>query len=71
MDDLIAEDDKVAVRWTSRATHTGEVFGIPPSNRRVAVKGIEVYRLTVGKVVEHWGEINLTTLTDSVDEPVP
>ena len=85
MDDLIAEDDKVAVRWTSRATHTGEVFGIPPSNRRVAVKGfgippsnrrvavkgIEVYRLTAGKVVEYWGEINLTSLTDSVDEPAP
>ena len=71
LDDLIAEDDKVAVRWTSRATHTGEFLGIPPTNRRVAVKGIEIYRLTAGKVVEYWGEINLTSLTDSVDEPAP
>lgn len=69
LDDLIAEDDKVAVRWTSRATHTGEVFGIPPSNRCVTVKGIEIYRLTAGKVVEYWGEINLTSLTDSPDKP--
>jgi predicted ester cyclase len=69
LDDLIAEDNKVAVRWTSRATHTGEVFGTPATNRRATVKGIEIYRLTAGKVVEYWGEINLTSLTDSLDEP--
>jgi predicted ester cyclase len=44
-DDLIAEDRRVAVRWTSRAVHSGDVFGIAATGRRVTVSGIEIYRL--------------------------
>jgi predicted ester cyclase len=69
LEDLIGEDDKVAVRWTSRVTHTGEVFGTPPTNRRVTVKGIEIYRLSGQRVVEYWGEMDLTDLTNANDAP--
>jgi predicted ester cyclase len=68
LEDFIAEDHKVAVRWTSRVTHTGEVFGIPPTNRRVTVRGIDIYRLSGEEVVEYWGEMNLTELTDAPDQ---
>jgi predicted ester cyclase len=45
-DDLIAEDGKVAVRWTSRAVHIGGVFGIAATGRWVTVSGIGIYRRT-------------------------
>jgi predicted ester cyclase len=69
LEDFIGEDHKVAVRWTSQVTHTGEVFGIPATNRRVSVKGIDIYRLVGAQVVEYWGEMDLTDLTNSAEAP--
>lgn len=65
LNDFVAEDGKVAVRWTSRATHSGEVFGIPATNRRVTVTGIEIYRIADGRCSEYWGELNLSDLSEA------
>ena len=54
VEDVIAEGDKVVTRWTVRATHQGELMGIPPSGNRVAVTGISIDRLEGGKFVETW-----------------
>src|ERR1044071_8571829 len=40
VDDLIAEDDKVVVRWRLLGTHKGVFGGIPPTGRAIALKGI-------------------------------
>jgi len=55
-EDLIAEGDKVVVRWTSRGTQQGELMGIPPTGKQFSATGIEIYRLEGGKIVEHWLE---------------
>jgi steroid delta-isomerase-like uncharacterized protein len=54
VDDMIAEEDKVVLRWTWNATHTGEWAGLPPSNRQVNVRGVNTLRIAGGKVVEQW-----------------
>ena len=54
VEDLIAEGDKVVVRWTARGTHQGELMGIPPSGNRVEVTGINVDRIEGGKFMETW-----------------
>jgi predicted ester cyclase len=54
IDDMIAADDKVVVRWSSIGTHRGEMQGIAPTNRKVAANGIAIYRFGGGKVVEEW-----------------
>jgi predicted ester cyclase len=54
IDDMIAADDKVVVRWSSIGTNRGEMQGIAPTNRKVAANGIAIYRLGGGKVVEEW-----------------
>ncbi|RKY59033.1 MAG: hypothetical protein DRP95_05430 [Candidatus Latescibacterota bacterium] len=51
VEDLIAEGDKVAERWTATATHRG---GIPPTGKQVAWTGITIYRFADGKIVENW-----------------
>jgi steroid delta-isomerase-like uncharacterized protein len=54
IEDVIAEGDKVVVRATFKATHLGELFGMPPTARSVTMPWISIYRLTNGKIVEVW-----------------
>ena len=42
------------VRLTFTGTHTGPWMGIPPTGRPVTVKGMALYRLQDGKIVEQW-----------------
>jgi steroid delta-isomerase-like uncharacterized protein len=53
-EDMIAEGDKVVVRWTMRATHQGELLGIPPTGKQVTTTLIIIYRLVNGKIAEEW-----------------
>ncbi len=54
-EELIAEDDRVAERWTGRGTHQGEFLAVPPTGRQVAVPGFVFYRVTSGKIAEFRG----------------
>jgi steroid delta-isomerase-like uncharacterized protein len=51
-DDILAEGDKVVMRWTGSGTHRGELMGIPPTGKRVNVSGILISRFAGGKIVE-------------------
>ena len=57
-DDLVAEGDKVALRFTFSGTHTGEFQGIPPTGRTVKIAASVVDRFVDGKLVEHWSLID-------------
>ncbi len=52
--DMIAEGDRVMVRWTVGLTHTGEFEGLPPTGKRAVVQGIYVHRMSGAKMVEDW-----------------
>jgi steroid delta-isomerase-like uncharacterized protein len=54
VNDMIAEEDKVVVRWTWSATHTDEFMGIPPTGRQITIAGISIHRFANGKFVESW-----------------
>ena len=53
-EDLIAEGDKVAVRWIITATHQGELMGIPATGIEATWTGMTIWRFTDGKLVEGW-----------------
>lgn len=57
-DDLVAEGDKVTKVWTANCTHRGEFMGIPATNNQLVVKGIEVFRIIDGKIVELWASMD-------------
>ncbi len=61
-EELIAEGDRVAERWTGRGTHRGELQGIAPTNRRVEVPGSVFYRIVDGKIVEFRGQLDMMSL---------
>jgi steroid delta-isomerase-like uncharacterized protein len=56
IEDLIAEGDKVVARMRVSGTHRGELLGIPPTGKPVAITAIEIFRLAGGRVVEQWAE---------------
>lgn len=51
---LFAEGDLVAWHWIFRATHQGELMGIPATGKQIVFGGINIFRLEEGKVVEDW-----------------
>jgi predicted ester cyclase len=51
---MIAEGDKVAIRWAARGTHQGELLGIQPTGKQATWTGISIYRFADGKIVEAW-----------------
>jgi steroid delta-isomerase-like uncharacterized protein len=55
VEDVMAEGDKVTARVTMRGTHQGEFQGIAPTGKRVEVRAIDMFRISDGKIVEHWG----------------
>ncbi|MBM2826281.1 MAG: hypothetical protein HW403_345 [Dehalococcoidia bacterium] len=52
VEETVAEGDKVAVRFTLRATHAGDFMGTPPTGKRIAVSGMGILRIVDGKVTE-------------------
>jgi len=54
IDDMIAEDDKVLVRWTGAGTHTGDFLGIPATHRRASWTAMSISRIENGVMVEGW-----------------
>ena len=58
MDDLIAEGDRVVVRWRLVGTHRGNFNGIAPTGKVITLKGIAIYRLKDRKLIERgWSQI--------------
>ncbi len=54
IDDLVADGDRVTIRWTLRGTQTGPLLGRPPSMRPVELKAIVIFRLAAGRLAERW-----------------
>ena len=56
IEDLVAEGDKIVMRYTERGTLTGRAFmGIEPAGQRYAKPGTTVYRIVGGRLAESWG----------------
>jgi len=53
-DDMVAEGDKVAIRYTMKATHKGTLMGIPAVGKQIALKGFEIDKIAGEKILEVW-----------------
>jgi len=62
LEDLIVEGDKVVVRERITGTNRGPFLGIPPTGRPICVDAIDILRIEDGRVVEHWGIADSTTM---------
>jgi predicted ester cyclase len=60
--DVIAEKDRVAVRLTTHARHTGKFMGLEPTGNEYTIDEIHIFRVEDGKVLEHWHEFDKARL---------
>lgn len=58
IEDMIGEDDRVAVRLTASATQTGEFMRMPPQGKSYTIGEIHIFRIRDGKISEHWHQFD-------------
>lgn len=58
VEDLVAEGDRVAVRWFWRGKHTGPFRGFAASQNQVTNSGAAIFKFRDGKIVQSWIEID-------------
>lgn len=64
--DLIAEDDKVTVRFRFAGTHQGEFMGMPATGNDVETDGIIIYQLEHKQIINHWMQVDAVGLTQQL-----
>ena len=62
IEEMLAEGDLVAFRFTMTGTHRGPFHGVPPTGVRISVPGLDLVRLKDGLLTEHWGGADLNSL---------
>ena len=58
LEQLVEEDSVVVERFTARGTRTGELMGAAPTGEPLEVKGINIFRVEGGRIVERWGRLD-------------
>ena len=58
IEDILADGDKVVIRTTWSGTQKGEFMGIPATGKRMSIGVIDIIRVSKGKFVEHWGQMD-------------
>lgn len=63
---IVAESDMVAARCTFRGVHKGEFAGIQPTGKPVSTDVMIFYRISDGRIAEHWLQMNERELVDQL-----
>jgi len=66
IEDMITENEKVAVRFIMRGTHQGEFFGVPATGKPIAVQAMNFYRLAGDQIIEEFGQPDLLGLLKQI-----
>ena len=64
--DQIAQGDLVANRLTWRGVHSGTLAGVPATGRAVELRGINMFRVRDGRVVEQWAQLDMLGLLQQI-----
>jgi steroid delta-isomerase-like uncharacterized protein len=67
INEMIAEGNVVAARWTVHGTHRGDFQGIAPTGNDVTVAGMTVHHLSDGKIAETWLTFDTMELLQQID----
>ena len=54
VEDMVADDELIIVRWTARGTNTGDYFGMPATGKPIEITGMNTWRTRDGQAIEGW-----------------
>ncbi|HEV7887439.1 MAG TPA: ester cyclase [Acidimicrobiales bacterium] len=66
IEDMLAEGDRVAVRWLAEGTHSSEWVGVPATGRVVRMGGTDIYRFEDGLIREWWRNEDMWALVEQL-----
>ena len=66
LEEMVAEGDTVAARFTMRGTHHGPFFGVPPTGKPIVVQAMNFYRFVGGQIVGEHGQPDLLGLLQQI-----
>jgi predicted ester cyclase len=66
LETMVADEDSIAFAYTLTGTHKGLLMGIPPSGKKVRVRGLQISKFKDGKMVERWGSSDELTLLKQI-----
>jgi steroid delta-isomerase-like uncharacterized protein len=55
---VMAEGDLVALHVQVHGTHQGDLMGIPPTGKPIAITATEIFRFADGKIAEQWTNVD-------------
>jgi predicted ester cyclase len=59
---LVASDDLVVAQWHETGMHTGQFFNLRPTNKPFESTGLNMYRVSDGKIVDSWISVDPRTI---------
>jgi steroid delta-isomerase-like uncharacterized protein len=64
--DIYEQGDRVICRWQCTGTQSGNFYGMPPTNNKVDVNGITIFRIESYKIAELWNVWDQYTLVEQL-----
>jgi len=59
IDFSFASDDGVGLSWRLTGRHVNEIYGVPPSGKRIEAQGLSIHELADGKSIGGWSAGNV------------
>jgi len=66
IEDAIAENDRVVLRWHANMTHSGKFLSYPATGKKVDISGITIFRISKGKIVAGWDKWDQLELLEQI-----
>ena len=66
VEDLLGDGKAIAWRWALTGTHAGTFAGVPPTGRRITLRGVNFQRLEGDRVAEHWTMVDVFGATQAL-----
>jgi steroid delta-isomerase-like uncharacterized protein len=67
--DTVCEGEKVVVRFSAKATHSGRYMGLPASGRALKLWGVMMFRFEAGAIAEFWSLFDSQAILKQLREP--
>ena len=71
IEEVVAEGDTVGLLFRLNATHAGNLFGIPPTGKKINVYEIALLRIVNGQMVEGWFMMDEAALLRQLGAKMP
>lgn len=72
IEDVLAENDKVCLRWSCTMRHSGNGLGMPATNKDIQATGISIVQIANGKFVRVWQNWDFAGILKQINErPAP